>query len=71
MAHAFQSTDRVTSLLSPGVRLVGGLRRAIDAALFLLAVGRKRIRGEVSVSPVSDEWLSAHEVDSSKHSRED
>jgi len=70
MAHAFQSTGHVTSLWSPGVRLVGWVGRAMGGALSVLAAGWKRIRGEVSMSPLSAEWLSAHEIDSSKHSQE-
>lgn len=70
MAHGFQSTGYVTFLWSPGARLVGWAGRAMWGALLLLAVGWKRVRGEVSVSPLSAEWLSAHEIDSSKHSQD-
>lgn len=70
MAHAFQSTGHVTSLPSPSPRLVGSVGRAMFGALSLASVLWKRVRGEVTVPPLSAEWLSAHEIDASKHSRE-
>ena len=70
MGHPFQSTGHVTSLWLPSARLVGPFGRAMLGALSLASVLWKRIRGEMTVSPLSAEWLAAHEIDASKHSQE-
>ena len=70
MSHPFQSTGHVTSLWWPRARRAGPFGRAILGAVSLASVLWKGVRGEVTVSPLSAEWLAAHEMDSSKHARD-
>jgi hypothetical protein len=70
MSHTFQGTGQVASPWSPTVRFAGTLGRVISGARSAASVVWTRVRGEVTVSPVSEAWLAAHAVDASKRSHD-
>jgi hypothetical protein len=67
MHHAFQSTDPIGSPWPVAARFFPALARILGGSLIRAIQWRSRLSRQVSVSPVSSDWLLEQEISSSRH----